>query len=221
MTGFSDTQAPPRPPSLLSLIEDNTHSTLIKQGAEAKVYKSLLSTVPPTLTLPSSSTHASTSAQQLSPPKPILLKYRFPKHYRHPFLSQSITIQRTVSEVRALVRCAKRGVNVPRVNLVDEKLGIIGLEWIDGKSVRELLGGGDEGDELPSDQIRQDAGHSQPEEILSDEEQCEWHDSSFINLIFQDYRSQFTWPRRYTHVPHRIPTSKDAFRRCHPWRPHN
>lgn len=32
--------------------------------------------------------------------------------------------------------------------MVDEKVGIVAMEWIDGKSVRELLGGGDEGDEV-------------------------------------------------------------------------
>ncbi|CAO1636180.1 unnamed protein product [Sympodiomycopsis kandeliae] len=156
---------------LLSLLEDPAHSTIIKQGAEAKVYKCVLSNVAPTLTTLSSDTgSAATTSKPLPLPKPILLKYRFPKHYRHPHLSQSITIQRTVSEVRALVRCARRGVNVPGVNLVDEKSGIIGLEWIEGQSVRELLGGGVEDDQVAEDSA-QTASEASEQAQLNDTEQ--------------------------------------------------
>lgn len=117
---------------LLRLLSDPSSSTLIKQGAEAKVYRS----------------YPCGPASSSSPPS-WLLKYRFPKTYRHPHLSQTITAQRTVSEARALVRCARYGVEVPVVELVDEKEGILALEWIEGASVREWLGGGAEDDEVP------------------------------------------------------------------------
>lgn len=74
------------------------------------------------------------------------------------------------------MRCTKRGVNVPRVNLVDEKLGVIGLEWIEGRSVRELLGGGAEADELPDDGLQQQTQQleeEQVEEVLNEHEQRE------------------------------------------------
>lgn len=159
--------APPATAPLLSLLSDPHHSTLIKQGAEAKVYKTRLSILPPTLTLPSS------SSSTLDVPPPLLLKYRFPKHYRHPHLSQSITVQRTVSEVRALTRCLKRGVHVPRVNLVDEKLGVIGLEWIEGRSVRELLGGGAEGDNGGDEEQEDLAQTDEDAVVFNDDEQRE------------------------------------------------
>ncbi|KAJ7151693.1 hypothetical protein C8R46DRAFT_1122831 [Mycena filopes] len=69
-------------------------STLISQGAEAKVYKAHL------------------TSDQSEPP--ILLKYRFRKGYRHPTLDGSLTRSR----------------------------GVLGIEWIEGQSVRRLLPGG-------------------------------------------------------------------------------
>lgn len=126
--------------ALLRLLNNKSVSTMIKQGAEAKVYKSAFSPEAPTLILPGSSA----SPASLPALPPVLLKYRFPKTYRHPSLSSSITASRTIGEVRALVRCLRNRVNVPKVVLVDEQSGVIALEWIDGKSVRELLGGGAE-----------------------------------------------------------------------------
>ncbi|THH32658.1 hypothetical protein EUX98_g1515 [Antrodiella citrinella] len=41
----------------------------------------------------------------------------------------------------------RAGVNVPSVRMVDALEGVLGLQWIDGKSVRFLLGGGAEGEE--------------------------------------------------------------------------
>lgn len=143
------------------------------------------------MTLPSASTEATTSSSSSSSSlvalPPILVKYRFPKTYRHPSLTASLTASRTVAEVRALVRCTRGGVNVPRVRMVDEKVGIVAMEWIDGKSVRELLGGGDEGDEVAQiddanakttgqgepDGHDTEAGEEKEEEVWSDEEQSE------------------------------------------------
>ncbi|GAA5837121.1 hypothetical protein JCM9279_005591 [Rhodotorula babjevae] len=125
-------------------------SKLIKQGAEGKVYRAAL--LPsPRMTLSTSAAASSTSpppALTAESPAPvdILLKHRFPKRYRHPTLDAQLTRQRLTSEARALVRCAKAGVRVPGLRLVDVKQGCLGMEWIEGWSVREILGGGQEDD---------------------------------------------------------------------------
>ncbi|KAF9265428.1 hypothetical protein L218DRAFT_898101 [Marasmius fiardii PR-910] len=100
-------------------------ASLISQGAEAKVYKSQLT----------------------SDSSPILLKYRFQKQYRHPTLDVSLTRSRIAGEARALLRCLRAGVNVPGIRMVDATSGVLGIEWIDGKSVRELLPGEVEGED--------------------------------------------------------------------------
>ncbi|CEQ38626.1 SPOSA6832_00066 [Sporobolomyces salmonicolor] len=119
------------------------HSQLIKQGAEAKVYKSTLYPSP-TITSPDGSSTPSTL-----PPAavPLLLKHRFPKQYRHPTLDALLTRQRLTSEARALVRCLKAGVKVPALRVIDVREGVVGMEWVDGWSVREVLGGGQEEDQ--------------------------------------------------------------------------
>lgn len=105
-------------------------STQISQGAEAKVYKG-----------------------SLTPDAPfILLKYRFKKQYRHPSLDALLTRSRVAGEARALIKCLRSGVNVPGVRMVDASEGILGIEWIDGKSVRNLLPGGAEDEEEEEDE---------------------------------------------------------------------
>lgn len=47
--------------------------------------------------------------------------------------------------VSSSIALHRYGVNVPGVRMVDAPAGVLGLEWIDGKSVRFLLGGGAEG----------------------------------------------------------------------------
>lgn len=131
--------------ALAVLLRDAERATLVKQGAEAKVYRLALYARVHGLTfpgVPAADTSVTTEW--------ILLKHRFLKRYRHPSLSASITVARTVSEARALVRCARTGVHVPRVVLVDETRGMLGLEWIDGTSVRQWLGGlPEDGEEAP------------------------------------------------------------------------
>ncbi|KIK65141.1 hypothetical protein GYMLUDRAFT_194951 [Collybiopsis luxurians FD-317 M1] len=95
-------------------------ATSISQGAEAKVYKTQLSSRSP----------------------PILLKYRFQKHYRHPNLDVNLTRSRIAGEARALLKCLRSGINVPGIRMVDATEGVLGIEWIDGQSVRNLLPGG-------------------------------------------------------------------------------
>lgn len=88
----------------------------------------------------------SSSSFSAASPTPVILKHRFTKTYRHPTLDASLTSQRLTFEARALARAAKAGVTVPKVVWVDEKAGVIGMERIEGWSVREILGGGAEGE---------------------------------------------------------------------------
>lgn len=74
---------------------------------------------------------------------PLLLKHRFAKQYRHPTLDNSLTKGRVAGEARMLLRCLRNGVRVPGVRMVDTECGILGLEWIEGRSVRTFLGVGE------------------------------------------------------------------------------
>ncbi|KDE04956.1 BUD32 protein kinase [Microbotryum lychnidis-dioicae p1A1 Lamole] len=134
---------------------------LIKQGAEAKVYKTILFPTP-TVTQPLSSSSDSITDPTLShlEPTSVLLKHRFPKQYRHPTLDLQLTRTRLTAEARSLVRCLKAGVVVPALRLVDTNQGVLGLEWIEGNSIREVLGGSKE-----EDQIMQDDEHAQHDSI--------------------------------------------------------
>ncbi|KAJ6258954.1 hypothetical protein Dda_5849 [Drechslerella dactyloides] len=91
--------------------------TLLKQGAEAHVYKSTF----------------------LLPTVPSLMKVRPRKAYRHATLDLRLTKHRCVSEARLLNRCRTMGVPCPAVYFVDERNGEIIMEWIEGPSIRELL----------------------------------------------------------------------------------
>lgn len=160
----------PNAPPLVALLSDSNASKLIKQGAEAKVYITRITT-DNILTWPQPRTKQLESSKVESGSS-ILLKWRFPKTYRHPTLSSNITASRTIMEARALLRCAKAGVAVPGVRCVDEKEGILGLELIAGKSVREWLGGGAEGeDELIVDGDDADGDAAEEEKVLSENEQ--------------------------------------------------
>ncbi|WWC97154.1 EKC/KEOPS complex subunit BUD32 [Kwoniella sp. B9012] len=117
---------------------------LIKQGAEAKVFALSSLFPPPKIYNPSSPSSSSSSSTPSS--SGVIIKYRFPKQYRHPSLDASLTASRLTFEARSLARAAKYGVTVPRVLWVDEKGGCIGLEKVEGWSVREVLGGGAEGE---------------------------------------------------------------------------
>ncbi|KAM0793699.1 hypothetical protein ACM66B_001124 [Microbotryomycetes sp. NB124-2] len=134
-----------RLPPMIDLLEQ---SKLIKQGAEAKVYKTTLYPAPTVTSASVSDSAATAPATSSFEPVPALLKYRFSKQYRHPTLDALLTRQRLTSEARALVKCLRAGVTVPILRVVDLKQGVIGMEWIEGWSVREVLGGGREGDEL-------------------------------------------------------------------------
>ncbi|XP_035653482.1 EKC/KEOPS complex subunit TP53RK isoform X1 [Oncorhynchus keta] len=97
-------------PQFLNKIE------LIKQGAEARVYRgSFLG-------------------------KPTIVKERFPKLYRHPLLDEKLTHRRTVQEVRSILRCRKAGISAPVVYFVDYTSHCIFLEDIVGSiTVRDHI----------------------------------------------------------------------------------
>lgn len=61
---------------------------LLKQGAEARVYRDTFLGMP------------------------TIVKERFPKTYRHPLLDEKLTHRRTVQEVRSIQRCRKAGESV-------------------------------------------------------------------------------------------------------------
>ncbi|KAI0698018.1 kinase-like domain-containing protein [Cytidiella melzeri] len=110
-------------------------ATPISQGAEAKVYRARLHAGP----------EQENNSSELDDGD-VLLKHRFRKGYRHPTLDSSLTKSRVAGEARALLKCLRADVNVPEVRMVDAAEGVLGIEWIDGKSVRFLLGGGAEDD---------------------------------------------------------------------------
>ncbi|XP_068598750.1 EKC/KEOPS complex subunit TP53RK [Brachionichthys hirsutus] len=89
---------------------------LLKQGAEARVYRT----------------------QFLG--RPTIVKERFPKRYRHPALDEKLTHRRTVQEVRSILRCRKAGIAAPVVYFVDYTSHCIFLEEIVGSTtVREHI----------------------------------------------------------------------------------
>lgn len=69
----------------MAVSEFLARAELVKQGAEARVYR----------------------AHFLG--RPTIVKQRFPKRYRHPTLDEKLTHRRTTQEVRAILRCRKAG----------------------------------------------------------------------------------------------------------------
>lgn len=87
-------------------------------------------------------------------------------------LDANLTKSRIQAEARALARCAKAGIAVPGVRVIDMESGILGMEWIDGWSVREMLGGGAEGEDEDEDeeedlQALQDLTMEEKEQVAS------------------------------------------------------
>ncbi|XP_077060545.1 EKC/KEOPS complex subunit TP53RK [Siphateles boraxobius] len=89
---------------------------LIKQGAEARVYR----------------------ATFLG--RPVVIKERFTKLYRHPEVDEKLTRRRTTQEVRSILRCRRAGINAPVVYFVDYTTHCIFLEDIvQSVSVRDHI----------------------------------------------------------------------------------
>ncbi|XP_076350926.1 EKC/KEOPS complex subunit Tp53rkb-like isoform X2 [Tachypleus tridentatus] len=77
---------------------------LVKQGAEAKIYKGFFLG------------------------KPAIFKERFRKTYRHPTLDESLTKERMKAEARSLVRCRMLGIHTPAVYSIDFSTRVIIME---------------------------------------------------------------------------------------------
>jgi len=70
-----------------------------------------------------------------------ILKKRLPKKYRHPALDEHIRTYRTVHEPQLMHEAKKAGVPTPTIFLVDTKESIIVMEFIEGRQIKQLLGG--------------------------------------------------------------------------------
>ena len=92
---------------MASAVEDfNSTWSLIKQGAEARVYKTEFYN------------------------KKTIVKERFSKSYRHPSLDEKLTHRRTNQEVRSMLRCRKAGICTPAVYFVDYTTHCIYMEEV-------------------------------------------------------------------------------------------
>jgi TP53 regulating kinase-like protein len=80
-----------------------------------------------------------------------------------------LTRTRLQFEARALARAQRAGVVVPRVLWVDEPAGVLAMERVEGWSVREVLGGGAEGETEVEDydEVEQEAGAQSPEDVAA------------------------------------------------------
>ncbi|XP_047137468.2 EKC/KEOPS complex subunit TP53RK [Hydra vulgaris] len=89
---------------------------MIKQGAEAKVYK------------------CEFFGQE------VIVKQRFKKSYRHPILDDKLTRKRTSQEVRSMLRCHKAGIKIPIIFFVNHVANEIYMEEIkDSTTLKEEI----------------------------------------------------------------------------------
>lgn len=89
---------------------------LIKQGAEAKVYKVEFFE------------------------KPAIVKERFVKSYRVPSLDQKLTQRRMSQEARSMARCVRHGIRAPAVYQIDFQKRLLYMEYIsDGVLLKEYV----------------------------------------------------------------------------------
>lgn len=89
--------------------------TLVKQGAEARVFES-------------------TFVGRRS-----IIKERFSKKYRHPTLDSKLTSKRLNAEARCMAKARKLGVRTPVLYLVDPVLHRLTFEYVDGPSVKDVF----------------------------------------------------------------------------------
>lgn len=93
----------------------STQGVLIKQGAEARLFK----------------------IHFLG--REAILKERFAKGYRHPDLDKKLRQSRTQSEVRTLVKVRQLGIDTPLIYYVDQVNFSLYLEFVPGFTVKEFL----------------------------------------------------------------------------------
>ncbi|XP_070704553.1 EKC/KEOPS complex subunit TP53RK [Pempheris klunzingeri] len=116
----------------MAVSEFLSKAELIKQGAEARVYR----------------------AEFLG--KPTIVKERFTKRYRHPTLDEKLTHRRTVQEVRSILRCRRAGISAPVVYFVDYTSHCIFLEEIVGSStVRDHIASVQQSDSCKEPELEQ------------------------------------------------------------------
>ncbi|XP_057293082.1 EKC/KEOPS complex subunit TP53RK-like isoform X2 [Hydractinia symbiolongicarpus] len=85
----------------------NEEMEVIKQGAEAKLYRSKLFG------------------------KNVIIKQRFNKLYRHQLMDEKLTHKRTLQEARAMLKCRKVGIRTPLIYFVDLSSHEIYMEEIE------------------------------------------------------------------------------------------
>ena len=68
-----------------------------------------------------------------------IVKWRFPKTYRHPDLDKALTSGRCKAEARSLQRCAEAGLRVPALYLSDPAQGLIVMEKVKGTTIAACM----------------------------------------------------------------------------------
>ena len=69
----------------------------------------------------------------------IALKRRISKSWRHVLLDTKLLAGRFANEVKIMARALEKGVRVPAVLFVWKEDRVIGMEWIEGKTMKEVL----------------------------------------------------------------------------------
>ncbi|XP_056693573.1 uncharacterized protein [Spinacia oleracea] len=88
---------------------------LLKQGAEARVFKSTFVG------------------------RKCIVKERFSKKYRHPTLDSKLTLKRLNAEARCMTKARKLGVTTPVLFSVDPVLHTLIFEFVEGPMVKDLF----------------------------------------------------------------------------------
>ncbi|KAM7458612.1 hypothetical protein BLSTO_00640 [Blastocystis sp. subtype 1] len=71
--------------------------------------------------------------------KPVLVKERVRKAYRHPILDANIRNKRLVQEARSMARCLKAGIKTPLIRYVDVNRYCIIMDYIEGCTFRDFI----------------------------------------------------------------------------------
>lgn len=70
---------------------------------------------------------------------PCIIKLRTQKSYRHPVLDSKIIRDRTIREAKIIISARRIGIKAPAVLFVDPDLGVLVLEYIKGRLLKDLL----------------------------------------------------------------------------------
>jgi hypothetical protein len=118
----------------------NASWQLLSQGAEARVWfvpNYAVTTVTQSLSTNYCSKDSQISSLE-STTASAVCKERFHKSYRHRSLNVQLTKTRIKSEVKCITKCRKHGLNVPLILSVDLSGMCIFMEFLAGKTVREV-----------------------------------------------------------------------------------